>query len=88
VLLVSRVGKDPPAGGPIPWSRYPDDLGYNFVVTHKRCNEQKSDHLAALPHLERWAERNDTHRYALSSVIEEVGTRHELETSRRAPHVH
>ena len=31
----------------IPWSRYPTDLGHNFVLAHPRCNNAKSDHLAA-----------------------------------------
>ena len=31
----------------IPWSRYPVDLGHNFVLAHPACNNSKSDHLAA-----------------------------------------
>jgi HNH endonuclease len=38
----------------IPWSRYPVDLGPNLVLAHGSCNEQKSDRIAAIPHLERW----------------------------------
>ena len=44
----------------IPWSRYPVDLGHNFVLAHSACNSAKADHLAAGAHLERWAERNRT----------------------------
>src|SRR5262249_33222516 len=29
----------------IPWSRYPVDLGHNFVLAHSSCNTQKSDRL-------------------------------------------
>jgi hypothetical protein len=29
----------------IPWSRYPTDLGHNFVLAHRRCNNAKSDYL-------------------------------------------
>jgi 5-methylcytosine-specific restriction endonuclease McrA len=27
----------------IPWSRYPTDLGHNFVLAHPGCNNAKSD---------------------------------------------
>lgn len=49
----------------IPWSRYPVDLGHNFVMAHRRCNQAKRDHLAAPVHLERWIARNDRHRNEL-----------------------
>jgi hypothetical protein len=42
----------------IPWSRYPRDLAHNFVLAHGSCNRKKSNTLAALPHLERWMQRN------------------------------
>jgi hypothetical protein len=42
----------------IPWSRYPVDLGHNFVLAHAGCNGAKADHLAAGVHLGRWVERN------------------------------
>ncbi len=42
----------------IPWSRYPTDLGHNFVLAHPRCNNSKSDYLAAEQHLQSWSERN------------------------------
>jgi HNH endonuclease len=42
----------------IPWSRYPVDLGHNFVLAHGSCNAQKSNRLAAVEHLERWCDRN------------------------------
>ena len=44
----------------IPWSRYPVDLGHNFVLAHATCNGKKSDRLAADEHLERWALRQQT----------------------------
>src|SRR5688572_28840645 len=31
----------------IPWSRYPRDLGHNFVLAHDSCNQSKRDMLAA-----------------------------------------
>jgi len=42
----------------IPWARYPNDLGHNFVLAHRKCNNAKSDHLAAEQHKERWFEQN------------------------------
>jgi len=57
----------------VPWSRYPVDLGHNFVVVHSRCNLAKSDHLAAMPHLERWVQRNREHRYDLDLILEDAG---------------
>jgi hypothetical protein len=45
----------------IPWSRYPVDLGHNFVLAHGKCNTSKSSILACEEHLGRWAERNRTY---------------------------
>ena len=42
----------------IPWSRYPVDLGHNFVLAHSSCNSSKGDRLAAFNHLQSWANRN------------------------------
>jgi 5-methylcytosine-specific restriction endonuclease McrA len=38
----------------IPWARYPRDTAHNFVLTHRHCNHDKRDLLAAQFHLERW----------------------------------
>jgi hypothetical protein len=54
----------------IPWSRYPADLGHNFVLAHDHCNNAKSDYLAAEQHLAAWAERNSVHRVALESHLQ------------------
>jgi hypothetical protein len=42
----------------IPFARYPHDFGHNLVLASKRANADKSDHLAAEEHLERWIQRN------------------------------
>lgn len=55
----------------IPWSRYPVDLGHNFVLTHSTCNAQKSDRLAAVEHLERWCDRNTKHGAELARDFHE-----------------
>ncbi len=49
----------------IPWSRYALDDMHNFVLAHAKCNLQKSDHLAAQEHYERWVERNSKFQNAL-----------------------
>lgn len=67
----------------IPWSRYPVDLGHNFVLAHGTCNAQKSDRLAALEHLERWCDRNEIHGAELSRDFRERNIVHDEPASRR-----
>jgi len=56
----------------IPWSRYPTDLGHNFVLAHPRCNNAKSDYLAAEHHLHSWAERNRTRSEELTERLRDA----------------
>ena len=56
----------------IPWSRYPADLGHNFVLAHNHCNNAKSDYLAAEKHLAAWAERNRLHQEELQTRLHEA----------------
>lgn len=42
----------------IPWSKYPVDLGHNFVLACRACNSSKSDLLAESQYADRWRERN------------------------------
>jgi hypothetical protein len=65
----------------VPWSRYPMDLGHNFVLAHGACNRSKSDHLAAEPHLERWIRRNDLQGRALSEAFGSAGVLHNQSAS-------
>ena len=53
----------------IPWSRYPLDLGHNFVLAHTACNQAKSSHLAAIRHLEAWRERGVRQAAALEEGL-------------------
>jgi hypothetical protein len=53
----------------IPWSRYPLDLGHNFVLAHANCNQDKRDMLAAVGHLERWVARNEEQDKTLVEVF-------------------
>jgi len=56
----------------VPWSRYPADVGQNFVLAHNGCNNAKSDYLAAEKHLAGWARRNEDHREELQSRLQEA----------------
>jgi 5-methylcytosine-specific restriction endonuclease McrA len=56
----------------IPWSRYPTDLGPNFVLAHQGCNHAKSDYLAAEDHLAAWSERNRQNQEELCARLQEV----------------
>ncbi|HSH75861.1 MAG TPA: HNH endonuclease, partial [Longimicrobiales bacterium] len=62
----------------IPWSRYPLDLGHNFVLAHQGCNSRKSDLLAAEEHLDHWMDRNRTAGRELGTAFEEVRVQHDL----------
>ncbi len=67
----------------IPWSRYPTDLGHNFVLAHPRCNNSKSDHLAAEQHLQSWAERNHSCSEELAERLRDAGLLHDSTASIR-----
>lgn len=67
----------------IPWSKYPVDLGHNFVVAHQTCNAAKADHLAAAEFLGAWVERNAGHRDQLGEEFDRHGVMHDLATSVR-----
>ena len=43
-----------------------------FVLAHDRCNNAKSDHLAAEDHLAAWVERNSEHRAELHERLLEA----------------
>ncbi len=66
----------------VPWRRYPLDLAHNFVLAHRGCNSAKGDRLAAVPHLERWHERNVTEAYELPRRFQEAGLVHDWTASR------
>jgi len=66
----------------IPWSRYPVDLGHNFVFSHPGCNNDKSDLLAHPEHLARWRECNLDAPSALEEAFNSSGLVHDVERSR------
>lgn len=67
----------------IPWSRYPSDLGHNFVLAHPQCNGAKSDHLATEQHIAAWADRIKRHGDRLRLLLEKAGLPHDLPASVR-----
>jgi 5-methylcytosine-specific restriction endonuclease McrA len=65
----------------VPWSRYPADLGHNFVLAHAACNHDKSDYLAAEDHLAAWSERNTLNRDELHARLREAALPCDLSAS-------
>ena len=65
----------------IPWSRYPRDLGHNFVLAHGACNQDKRDMLAAPVHLTRWVERNDNYNATLQQIFDEARFLYDMDAS-------
>jgi hypothetical protein len=52
----------------LPWARYPANGLENLVATHERCNNSKSDFLAAPSHVLNWANRMRTMQRELSDI--------------------
>lgn len=52
----------------VPWARHPNNGLENLVSADEDCNERKSDHLAAVEHVERWLERGEKRRDDLASI--------------------
>lgn len=67
----------------VPWSRYPLDLGHNFVLAHATCNRSKRDFLAAACHLDRWHKRNQLYGKSLSQEFDTRGILHNLEATEK-----
>ena len=65
----------------IPWSRYPRDLGHNFVLAHATCNLNKRDMLAAPAHLERWVRRSLDEGAALREMLESARFPYDVDAS-------
>jgi HNH endonuclease len=61
----------------IPWSKYPIDLGHNFVFAHSRCNNRKRDFLAHADHLGRWKETNLNDGSELANAFDDRGLSHD-----------
>ena len=70
----------------IPWSRYPVDLGHNFVLAHGPCNSAKGAMLAAEEHLARWVERNSDHGEEIARECDRARVAHDLNASMQVAH--
>jgi len=75
------TGDNPEVDHFLPWSRYPVDLGHNFVLAHSSCNRDKRDFLAAPVHLENWLQRNDHNALQMDEYLNEHNLLHDLPTS-------
>jgi hypothetical protein len=56
----------------LPWARVSLDAIENLVVADEACNGQKTDHLAAPVHIDRWRDRLETHSRALGDIARGV----------------
>jgi 5-methylcytosine-specific restriction endonuclease McrA len=67
----------------VAWSRYPVDLGHNFVLADNKCNLQKRERLPACEHLALWTERNAQFSGQIAAALTEAGIVTDLDTSNR-----
>lgn len=67
----------------VPWSRYPLDLGHNFVLAHATCNRSKRAFLAAPCHLDNWCKRNQLHGNILRQEFDTLRINHNLEATEK-----
>lgn len=65
----------------VPWSRYPVDLGHNFVLAHATCNSLKSDRLACAYHLDAWVAQAVCTAPALAREFDRQGIQHDFAKS-------
>jgi len=65
----------------VPFALSPGNLAHNLVLAHAGCNGDKSDLLADLPHLERWADRNAKHGSEIREAMEQRGIVGDLDSS-------
>lgn len=68
------------------WSRYPVDLGHNFVLADGKCNLQKRERLPAYEHLAAWSERNAQFGGHITGALTDAGIITDLATSNRVAH--
>jgi hypothetical protein len=54
----------------IPWSRYPIDLGHNFVLADSKCNGKKRERMPHVDHLAKWSDRNRDHAGEIAAALE------------------
>jgi hypothetical protein len=84
-----RLGREPSDAHVdhfVAWSRYPVDLGHNFVLADSRCNNAKADHIASAEHLEHWVERNIRFGRELESGFNQRDVLHDLTATLNVAH--
>jgi len=67
-------------------TRYPVDVGHNFVLADNRCNAKKRDRMPACEHLVAWTERNAAYGGQIRSALEEREMISEQAASNRVAH--
>lgn len=67
----------------VAWSRYPVDLGHNFVFSDSKCNLAKRDYLAHQDHLQRWRDEIIGQGDILAAAFDAARLPHDMERSRR-----
>ena len=65
----------------VAWARYPIDLGHNFVLADRACNNKKRDRLPACNHLAAWTERNARFGDQIGTALENRGIISDLPAS-------
>lgn len=65
----------------VPWSRYPVDLGHNFVLASRQANTKKKDRLPGRRFLERWLQGCIDCHAELEAAFERRNLRHDLSAS-------
>lgn len=65
----------------IPWSRYPIDLGHNFVLTSGPTNRSKSNYIAAEQYLCKWTEFCLKNQSDLAEQFDREKIQYDLESS-------
>jgi 5-methylcytosine-specific restriction endonuclease McrA len=70
----------------VAWAQYPRDTGHNFVLAHSGCNRSKRDALAAMPHLERWVDRNERRGADIEVEMARLGLVSDWGTSKSIAH--
>ncbi len=65
----------------IAWARYPVDLGHNFVLADRECNNKKRDRLPAIGHLAAWTQRNEQYGNQICETLQECRNLAELPAS-------
>jgi hypothetical protein len=70
----------------IPWAKYPLDLAHNFVLSHSRCNNAKSDNLAVEGFISKWISQAERLPEGVMGLCRNAGISVNLTRSARIVH--